>query len=365
METAITQQPNVQEIIEKKRKAWGELGASIYKAELELQVMAQSSLSKLESLPNKIEDVQAAELTLKEVKAEQKKIEEKRKTITGPVQERLSQLMAPEKSFDVPVTEYQKAIITVKQQYEQEQKKKQLKQDEYKRIREQLIGAMANYEAEYKTKIHDKVNKYYEYALQNIRPEQLEKFLQSASAKLTEADFTPPRPNPVRSYHSAEEIQALINECFVVNPEDYVGMYVVELEKRFSDFAIAFNNKAEAIRIANEEKERKQLEIQQQQQNTVVAAQLDAFTTTDMSVAPIGIKALKKCFKIDMPETEESAIRILSAYVANRSLCAGKVRITKWLNFSVSNAIVALQAVKNEDNNFNVTGLIWKEVEKL
>jgi hypothetical protein len=369
MEAVLTQQPQEDQlIVQEKRNAWAQMGEVIYRKELSFQARAQEATAKLQTLPTTIDEVQEAEAILKEVKAACAKLMEDRKAVTSKFDDVAKRLMAPEKSFETPVAEYQKAIITVKQQYEQEQKKKQLKQDEYKRIREQLIAAMANYEAEYKTKIHNKVNAYYEWALNNITPDKLEDTLSQMAAKLTEADFTPPRPNPVRSYHTAEEIQALINECFVVKPEDYVAEYVIELEKRFSDFAIAFNNKAEAMRIANEEKERRQQEILQQQQNTVVAAQLDAFTTTDMSVAPSGVKALKKCYEVDieaMGETVQTVLKIMAAFSANLSACLTKLKVNKWMSFTPQQAANCLGKLKSEDNAFQATGILFKEVEKL
>lgn len=366
MSTEVSTKPEQDAVEAQTRERWATMGVIVSRKEFELQLQAQASLSKIENMPTRVEDVPAAELALKEVRADQKIIESTRKGITGQFEAVTKRLMQAEKSFDVPITNYANAIIKVKNEYEKKEAEKKLKAQELKSIREVLATSVSHFDAAFKTKIANKVNAYYNWALSEggITPDNLEAFLKKAGAKLTDADFTPQRPTISHSYATAAEVEALINELFTINPSDYTAKYIIELENRFQDYEIAYHCKKEALEIAKKELEERQQAIAVEQQHNVIAAQLD-FASTPLDVQPAGFKALKKVYKINMPENEESAIKILSAYVANRAICSSKIRITKWLNFSVTNAITALEKAKCEDEKFQPAGIVFVETDKL
>jgi hypothetical protein len=143
-------------IIEKKRSSWALMGEKIYKQELELQVRAQDALRKLEVLPATIDDVPAAETALKEVGILKRQIETDRKSITSKFDPVFERLMAPEKSFAVPMAAYVAAIIAIKKEEERKAQERKNKTDELARIRQALITTQAHYDAEFKTIIAEK-----------------------------------------------------------------------------------------------------------------------------------------------------------------------------------------------------------------
>ncbi len=348
-----------------KRHAWGEMGIVVYKKELEFQVQAQASLSKLENPPAAIEEIPAAEMALKEVKADQAKLMDERKKITAQFDAVTQRLMDPEKSFAVPVADFSNAIIKVTKEHEKKEAEKKLKGDEINSIRQQVSTEAANWDAKFKNITLDKVGIAYEFALnKGIEFIKIDEYLSKVSNQITESTFKPIISSPVIKYCTPEELEEIIDELFIIYPFKYVQLFQEELKKRFSDYEVAFSNKLQAIELAKQEQQRKGQEILEQQQNKAAAAQLEAIAIVH-SIEPAGIKALKKCYEVDMEETYDNAMKILAAFLANKTACQPKTSTKKWFSFSADSAAKALAKVKSDDNNFSPAGIIWKEVDKL
>lgn len=352
-------------VIEKKRSSWALMGEKIYKQELELQVRAQDALTKIAELPTTIEDIPAAEAALKEVKNLQAQIMADRKAITSKFDPVFERLMAPEKSFTIPMTAYVAAIISVKKEQERKEQEKRSKADEISRIRQAIITAVARYDAEFKTLITEKVNQAFTWALEKgVKPEEIEDYRDRVSFRIKESLFEAHAPEFNPQYATSEDIGPLVQELWKINPADYIAMFILELERKFAAYHIAFLNKQEALKQAKEEQQRRLAEIEAQKQHQEAAAELDA-VSTDITISEPGIKALKKAYEVDMPETFENAMKILSAFMGNKQKCLEKVNIKKWFSFDASSAAKALAKVKSDDNQFAPLGITWKEVDKL
>ena len=141
-------------------------------------------------------------------------------------------------------------------------------------------------------------------------------------------------------------------------------MFANEIEAKFFDYAVAFSNKEVALKQAEEEKAKKAQEIADAQQNQAVANKLESVAQAVTVDTPM-TKALKKSYAIDMPETIESALLIQAAFVSNLQLCLPKMRVTKWFDLKVSQCGDALAKLKCDDNNFQPSGIQFKEVDKL
>jgi hypothetical protein len=353
-------------IIEKKRSSWALMGVKIYQQELELQVRAQDALRKLEVLPTTIDDVPAAETALKEVGILKRQIETDRKSITSKFDPVFERLMAPEKSFAVPMAAYVAAIIAIKKEEERKAQERKNKTDELARIRQALITTQAHYDAEFKTIIAEKVMQAFAKALEsNKKPEEKQDYMDRVCFRVKESNFLIETPNVQLQYATHQEFNKILNEVWKINAADYVSMFAIELEKKFSDYSVAYLNKQQALQLAREEQQRRLQEIAQQKQQTEIAATLDS-VSTDMSIEPSGLKALKKAYEVDMPETFDSVMKIFSAFMANKQKCLEKVNIKKWfVSFNADSAAKALAKVKSDDNAFAPIGIVWKEVVKL
>jgi hypothetical protein len=274
--------------------------------------------------------------------------------------------MEPEKSLDEPIKVLEAAIIKVKKAHEAAEKIKQDKEDERKRLIEQIKNYVATCVANYKTIINNIIDVKYRAALNaGVEPGGIEAYIQECCNAVTIANFPKSTPRIQPALHSEDELNTLLKEHVNISRAEYVQLFAVELEKKFSDYEVAFHNKAEAIRQAAAEKELKDSEIQQQQQQSAIAAKLESVSNVITDTPTLFTKALKKSYEVDMPETIESVLAIQAAFAANIQLCLPKLKVSKWFEFKPSQAAAALAKVKCEDNNFQPAGITFKEVDKL
>lgn len=358
-ELTITQQ----EVILKKRAAWSDLGESIHFVELALQKEALDLIALLIP-PTDIKEVPQAEATLKLVKAGAQKLQDKRKEGTSRFDSITSRLMLPEKSTLEPVTAYANAIISLKSAYEKEQAVVVNKAKEVVRVKEALLNQVNTFDANCKTTIAKLISDAYSYALGAGAVgtvEALITYLKKVSAKITTAKFVFAPVKPSMQYLNEKEYAELVSELSV--PTDYVALFAQDLKAQFSDYETAWHNKETALANQKKEAAEKAQAIADELANKNIAAKLDAISVPALPVSDV--KALRKSYVIDMPDTMETSLKILGAFIANYSACSAKLRITKASNFGVPNATTALQGVKSADNAFSVEGIIWREVAKL
>lgn len=354
-----------QVIAEKKKVLWADLGLSIYKQELALQAKAQQSLAKIK-MPTRIESVVVAESILKEVKADQAAIQNERKLITSQFDTVAKRLMEPEKSFEGPLADLTNAIIALKKADEEKQRAARQKIEQTAKCREFLILTRNNADSAFKTKILEKINKAYEYALGagDVALADLPDFIVLMLSKLTDLDFKIPYPlNSFSQFVTTDEFMALCKEILIVDAKPYLAEYENELRQKFSDYEVAINNKAQALQLAQQEKEQKAQQISAEKVNADTAAKLESISVTP-TVMTTG-KALKKSYEIDMPETVESMIAIMTAFTMYIDLCMPKLKVNKWFAFTPAQAAISLAKVKCDDNDFSPAGLTFKTVDKL
>jgi hypothetical protein len=351
-------------LLEQRKAGWARMGELVYTSELELQVMAQQPLLDLK-LPTTIEEIVPAENKLKEIKAVQKSVENKRKELTAKFDDVSKRLMIPEKSLLEPIENLAKAIIVVKKEHEKIEAEKKAKEARIIKAKEFLLIEKARKEASLKESINILIDSAYTNALGsgNISLEALPDYLAQCKSGLNTKRFSPQNPL-TEDELLVPEIKALADSIWVFDTNYWLGIYHDELDKKFSDYEIALLNKVKALEISAKENEAKHAEIQAENRRKEVAAQLQSNATPILSEGP-AIKALKKSYEVDMPETVESVMAIMGAFSANLNACLSELRVSKWFSFTPSQAAGALGKLKSKDNNFNPSGIIFKEVDKL
>lgn len=358
-----------EEVILQKRNAWANLGESIYHAEMKLQGMAQQLILQVK-LPNTIEDVKESEFLLKELKGQLNRIESERKTLTSKLDSVTTRLMLHEKSVPEHLKKLQDKIIELKKQEEDQIKKSVEKQKEIQRITELCKVQRSEIEFKLKQLIGDVVNKSYSYALGdgNIHPHQLNVYLEKVRSKVTEERLI----NEVNLiYSNAKQTSTIINEAELfdiidqqskVDVYEYIEIFNEQLVHIYSDYNIAFNNKEEALKKSEQERIEKEKQDEEKRQNEQIAAKIESVITPQVT---IDFKPLKKMYEVDMPEDIDSVRQIMSAFFANINLCLPKLRVNKWFSFTPKQAAASLANVKNDDNEFQPKGIVFKEVSKL
>lgn len=359
------------EILEKKRKAYGNLGVLVHTTEMQLQAMAQDIINSIH-IPTKPEDLPEAEALLKTIAKRETECTDLRKTITSKFADVANRLMEPEKSIPGPKKKLYDAIVQVKKDKEKADELARQKDQDKKNLREHLTNQITEFEKNVRIKMNDIVSKSYEHALGvgAITLEGLPEYLILVRAKLTIKHATISIELPSYKSLSEADYAEVESTLEVSDPSELVNEFHSALADRYIDYEIALNNKKDALALADKEEKEKKQAIIDNADDKIVAASFEA--QSDLFSAPavdqVVTKALKKSYEIDlekMPETYENAMLLMAAYMANKELCRAKTTVSKWYAFNATSAGKALSKVKCDDNAFAPKGIIFKEVDKL
>lgn len=353
-------------IIEKKKAAWSEMGLAIHTTEMSLQAKAQEAINAI-VFPTTIDEVTNAEVTLKTLKASQTSIENDRKTITEKFRAVADRLMGPEKSLAEPIKKLTDCIIGLKKEHELVMQKKQQKDNESKSVFEAANKFLSGLDAHYKKKILDQITNAHKWALENdVTMDKLNEYVSKCADKFNLMDFTfdiKTAQIPNTFYITKEEAEQIFIDIVLLDANDYLEQYRNDLQAKFEFYQLDYSNKQLAIAKSKEEAEKALGEIAEQKNNSDLAATLNTISTPLNTVSEV--KALKKLYKVEMPDDIKSAITIMTAFTSNLQLCQPKLRVKNMLKLSVDQMAESLAKVKCDDNSFSVTGIIFKEEVKL
>lgn len=352
----------------KKRLAYANLGERIHLAEMALQIKSQEALKSIEALPTEISQIADSEKTLKEFKSKRVAIETDRKAITARFKPVVDRLMAYEKSLEQPEQKYVAAILSLKKQHEAEEAKKMQIAEARKNLIEFVERKLAEANHNSYEKINAAVAEVFETAIElDIVPEDIAQFVLEAEDKLQYKDFVVEAPQVNTKLLTAEEANAIILEKWIYNAQGFEAVYHQQLHNKFADYGIAYQNKAVALEQSRKAAEAEEKRLAEEKETAQLAASLAA-TATPLETDSVGmpVKAIKRSYAIDMLETPDNAISIMAAFVANKKECMTKLtRVTKWFSVTPDQMGKALCELKNQDNNFQPSGIRFKEVEKL
>lgn len=348
------------EVILKKKQAWSEVGLTVHNTNLSLEAKAKEAIGLLIP-PITIDQIQAAELTLKDVKNRLTSIESERKAITGKFDQVASALMLHEKSVKDALPAYQNSIIAIKKAHEAEQAKILAAQAAERLAKENAINTINKAYNDMKSLVADQCQKAYEFALNKpITIDKLAAYLKKVKANKTEADFTikVDELTPELFKYAYDAVQ-------MASPADMLAYFHRAVDAKFEFYEVALKNKDAAIEASKANEVLEQQKRLEELANAAVAARLETISTSTDAVIDNGIKELKKKYEIDMDDSESSALLIITAFVTNFKEAQNGVRVTKWMNLSIGQMGSALAWMKNKDVNFNFTGINFKINDKL
>lgn len=365
METTITKVD--ESIMEMKSQAWGKIGVAVYTTELQLKAMTAKAIADLK-YPEKIADIPNAEEQLKAFGAKEKEVIELRKTVTDPVKQAFERLMIPEKSFDEHKKKFSSCIIQLKTELEKEKQKEAQKNNEIRLLKERVVKHCAELDASIKLFANDLIDKAFVKAITDriIIPEigkTIEKWSARGIERIMEYKFPKFELSP--SFITMEEAQSILKENFTINLIDYANAFDFMIKEKFKDYEVAFHNAKDALKLNAQQKEEAAKAIADEKLTAEITASIQSSATPLNATPEVITKDLKKVFVVDMPETFESAMLILAAFMGNKDKCLKKTTTKKWFAFNATSAANALEKVKNEDNLFAPTGIIFKETVKL
>lgn len=347
------------EVILKKKQAWSEVGLTVHNANIQLKAKADEALAMMVA-PTTIDEMVAAETVLKAVKAKLGVIEADRKLVTGQFDKVSAALMLHEKAVKDAIPSFQTAIINIKKAHEAEQAKLRQAQEAERLAKEQAINFVNEAYSNMQALIADQCQKAYEYGLNNISEEKLAAYLKKVKAKLTLKEFTLNRPESI----TIDNFNHALVTTEMATAEMMLEHFQVKLDEKFQFFSVALKNKEAAIQAAKEKTEREELERAERLANANVAARLETIATSEAEISS-DIRELKRKYEIDMPDTESSALLIITAFVTNFAAVKDGVRVKSYLKLDVTQMGAALAWLKNKDNAFTFTGINFKVTEKL
>lgn len=379
METQLQLQPSYTAeqiaIIEQKGLTWKIFGEKSARLSIQIEAEAVALKKRLEKHPTTPEEIQVAEVTLKNVKSGHSNLEESRKGVTSVLDKIVARFMAPGKDVLSSIIAFEKATVAVKTTYEKSQLAVKEKVKEITFVKEYLSNQVNAFDAACKQKIADKISGSYKWALALVgeKPrihtvDKLSEHIVTVLSHLTVKDFIFNPNTPKLVYLNEQDYADMVAEVNI--PTDYVKLFHDDVKEKYSDYETAQEQAVEALRIDREEAAAKERAIAEELKNKNIAAKLDAVAVpiVDKNV----VKPLKKSYALSLPENWETSdeawtvnARIISACISNWSACIKETRLKNAGNFSVNHMIKCLEALKNEDNTFEVTGIVWKEVSKL
>lgn len=362
----LQQLPDDAQIVEKKRAAWGKIGVSIHNTEKALQLRAQKISNSLVLPPTDTKEIQKAEEALKLATQNRVALEEDRKKITGTLNDVINRLMVPEKSVTAAISTFTGELIKLKKRADEEEKTNQQKAQELKQVVEKVRLYIAEINASFLQETAKLISDSYKHALENIKPEDIEVYKEKfISLRITEKKYTIQSPTIKAVYNTQAVIDQEIAKVFKPKTAaEYVEGFKIDIKNKYSDYKLAWENKEQALLLNKKEEAETAEAINQQKQQDVVAANVQAMISTP--VVGWSGKSLKEVYKLAMDETFESANIICMAYIANSNKCREKLQVTKWLSgFGTKQMIGALEKIKNEDEKFDFNGLVWTKTDKL
>jgi hypothetical protein len=366
-----------QEIIATKKAAWAGYALESHNKLIELTNRSNASVEIAKKLPTTIEEIIASEATLKTLKAEANSIKSDRLATTGKLDTFFNKFMQPEKDLIAVIPAYENAIIGLKNKKATADQLQSNITNELKNCKESFLIYVNNRKAEIDNIIIDVIAKSYEWALKNAKSADiitmnevdlpLKDYISKAKFSKNASCFLISRPDYNAKNITIEQVNQIWNEVestINVHADGKVnaGRFSSEMEDKFKYFAIAFKDIERAIahseKVANELKS--EVNITNDQQN--IGAKLSVNATV-LSNEPT-TKALKEKFELDMPNTQESALLVIAAFVANIGKTASEIR-ADWMKVTVTQMANALVSLKNKDNSFAVSGINFKVVQKL
>ncbi len=356
-------------ILQQKQTSWSNYAVKLHNGEVSLQLQASEQVNRLAALPTTIEQVPGAEEDLKAAKATRTTLNATRKELVDPMTKVLERLMIPEKSLDAPIQKMEHAIIAIKKAEEVKKAQVQLKINEAKEIELHVQNKLAKFDADCKNYIETTCQKAYEYALGegNITADKHEVYIEQVidlrgnAQKF--ADLMP-RDTFEPKYHTFEEKSAIVEKFKPTEFNVFADMFKACIISKFLNYDLAVQNKDVALARAQKEAEEQRQQIEREKATAEAMANINV-SAQQMEIDPSPTKALKQSFEVDMEETFENAMLILSAFTANVTKCKDKTTTKKWFGFSADSAAKALAKVKSDDNAFAPQGIKFKVVDKL
>lgn len=351
---------------EQRLLVWRGFGAEYGKILTEVKLSCSEIANRLRDLPSDEKKVVTYEQDLKKINQDINGQDEKRKTITRKIDRLTERCIEPIAELKIPVSEYEAALLRLKKQISDREKKEKAKAAEEIAIKEYFANHITTVTAQIRQGIVNAITTVFEYALANIDEAGLTAYLDKikTSPKYAEAVFATLKPSTISppAYHTSDEVDAFwaaIHTDKSVAPSVFRTEFETALTERFEFYNVSLTNKAASLELSKKEAADSAASIESAKTNEVIANKLGS-----MATAPIvssGGKALKSVFKLELENNESNTKLLLAAMVANIDSVLPLIK-TKTFFETIKKAVVDF---KNKDEKFEFTGIKFEVEEKL
>jgi len=359
---------NLVAIKQQKQTVWGKFGIALVDAENDLQTKKMVILNGLPE-PKK-EGLKESEAHLKNAKSLEKELVNERKKITDPLDNVKSRLMEVEKSVSLQIKEYEHKIIKIKSEIEAEEKQKNAKSEEIKTFISKLNSAYIDLE-DWMLKFANKHTNeiYFKILDADIPYDDFDLNCEIAITQLTENNVLP----TIKEAFAKQNYKPLlitmdeIKNLSIENKKEVTNPYLLiseNLKSKKIGYKSELANKEMAKELAMKEQKEAEKKREEEKQRAELEAKIEQATEMQLTEKS-DIKALKKCYEVEMPDTYQTALQLFATFSSNLDLVLPKLKVNKWFAFTPQQIANVLGRLKTENNSLEFSGITFKEVSKL
>jgi hypothetical protein len=283
--------------------------------------------------------------------------------VTKTMDELYMRIMEPEKSLEPHISKLSQKIIELKRIAQDEEKVRQERQANIAKIYAWAEKLNTDHHAANEFLVADLVNRIYRKALNEATPETISKFLVENADKVTEKTFKRNiEPSGIDIPDRVNIETAALEEYYDCDPIIYLNSFKSRVHEKFLLFSVDVENKQQAIIDSENEVKQQAEKIKAEADNLKLAASLKEKASAEIIEE---FDPLKKSYEIDMPDTQETLIKIVGAYIGNIQDAQECIRAKSVYRITIEQMGNALCALKKRDQVFQPKGIVFKVVEKL
>lgn len=352
--------------LEERQKQWVNFANLVGQVEPKLKEKQEQVLAIMSDIPTDVTKIVGYEENLATIKNILNSTVSERKKLTSIFDRISERLMLPEKEIIAKKSEYESALISVKQQKAKNDALLAAHEAELKSIKEKCANAIIEAKSGFEQEIISRVSRCLEHCLKlKLTQKAVDELMPKMKAALDNYNFSAVKPSIPLVYVLQAEVDEIWGKIPKPVVSDLIKSYHNRLAEKFEFYETYLSNAEAALQLEQSAAANDIKKAEEEQSAAKVATKLEALSTPNMvNVEPQG-KSLKQKYALDMEENLDNVMIIATAFLSNISACKEKIRVKNLFNLSIGQMGECLVNLKNEDDKFSVTGIKFKIVDKL
>lgn len=353
------------DLVKKRTLAWGKFGGNLTSKEDALGAGSLDIESGLENNPPTLDNIPAAEATLKVAKKALQELKAVRLEVTNPLDKVKERLISHEKGTAEKIKAYENAIISKKREKQNLQAAANGKKEEERDLIAKIKSSYIDYFLHVKNTVSNKVNEVYLGMLEaGVKYEDFDSHVHEVKLeKIKHAPFFQ-RQNYAPKYLSDAEWKE-IYKANMQKPADVIALFAEGIMNKKAGYRSELANKAKAKELLEAQKKKDGEAAKAKAEQEKLALKIDNAAAVDAVPKDKTTKALKEKFEVDMPNDHASALALYACFSANINEILQHLKVKNWLDLKPSQIAKVLGKIKSADNNFEFEGITFKSIDAL